>query len=301
MPPRAAAPVLATFALALLASSACDRLSQQGEQAPTCPPCECACAEAGAAEGQAEAASAETPPSESEAGATPDPQPPTPPAETADPEDPYAVSDIVASANRKMMHGDGVGCLAELERVAKLAPKLVSHLEITRAQCEMLTGKCQEGKQKIVDFYMKEMAMGKELAEKTAENIASMRCKGGNSSDRDQLLAAYYDLQDGAYMNKRDVDYCKKRVEIIETLAPKVKPRDAEDSMITGGRQALFHTSAMCFARAGDCTLAYDYYTRLFPPEALDALQDPQLRAQTLRESFDSGIVLCEGKLQGQP
>lgn len=283
-----ASPFLAlTFATLALGLSACDRSGSQAEGS-TCPPCECACAEGGEV---AQGSGGQDADASGEGGASQ-----APPALGAD-EDPYEVAEIVASANRKMMHGDGVGCLEELARVKQLAPKLVTHLEVTRAQCEMLIGKCQEGKQKIVDFYMREMAMGKELAEKTAENIASMRCKGGDSSDRDQLLAAYYDLQDGAYMNKRDVGYCKQRVDIIEALAPNVKPRDAEDSMITGGRQALFHTSAMCFARAGDCRQAYAYYTRLFPSEALDALQDPQLRESTLRESFDSAIVLCEGKL----
>lgn len=274
---RAAPPVLA-FALSVLAIGGCDRGQSSDTQEQTCPPCACACAgtETGAlaADGTDDDA---------------------PEAETGD-ADNYEVSEVIAAANRKMMHGDGQGCLAEIEQALALAPKLETSLIVTRAQCQMLVGKCQEGKELIVEFYMREMAMGKELAEKTAENIASMRCKGGNSTARDKLLAAYHDLQDGAYMNKRSVDYCKDKVAAIEALAPKVKPRDAEDSMITGGRQALFHTSAMCLARAGDCDLAYQYYKRLFPPDAVAAIPDPQMLETTVRDSFNSSIVLCEGK-----
>ncbi|PRP93692.1 hypothetical protein ENSA7_81200 [Enhygromyxa salina] len=58
-------------------------------------------------------------------------------------------------------------------------------------------------------------------------------------------------------------------------------------------RQALFHTRAMCFTRAEDCKSAYVYYRRLFPREALDAMQDAKLRESVVRESFDSSIVLC--------
>jgi hypothetical protein len=95
-------------------------------------------------------------------------------------------------------------------------------------------------------------------------------------------------------MNKRDSVYCRDRVALIEDLGPKVPPRDAEDTQISGGQQALFHTSAMCFARAGDCKSAYTYYRRLFPREALDAMQDAKLRESMVRDSFDSSIALCK-------
>jgi len=52
----------------------------------------------------------------------------------------------------------------------------------------------------------------------------------------------------------------------------------------------------MCLARAGDCDLAYQYYKRLFPPDAVAAIPDPQMLETTVRDSFNSSIVLCEGK-----
>lgn len=205
------------------------------------------------------------------------------------------LAELSAAANRKMMHGDGQGCLEDLGRIKAAAPKFEARLVMTRAQCMMLVGECQAGKQLVQDYYVREMAMGPGFAAKTAENVAAMRCEGGDSSERDRLLAAYRDLNDAAYLNERDPDYCEQRIAIISELAPKVEPRDVEDTQITGGRQALFHTGAMCFARAGDCPAARAHYREFFPAETLEAI-DPALRDKTVRESFDASVELCKGQ-----
>ena len=241
-----------------LSLASCDRGSGPSAKASNCPACEC--------------------------------------EDTAATGDPYALVDVIAAANRKLMHGDGPGCLEELARIEDTAPTLMPHLVMTEAQCERLSGDCQRGKEKVAAFYEREMAMSPGLAAKTAESIAAMRCRGGDASERDRLLAAYTELQDAAYVNKRDLAFCQERVALIEQLAPKVEPRDAEDSAVTGGRQALFQTSAMCLARAGDCALAYADFGRLFPADALaafDQLEDPNAREDTLLKTFRSSVALC--------
>jgi hypothetical protein len=206
---------------------------------------------------------------------------------------PGDLGELVAAANRKLAHGDGAGCLADLDRVKAIDPRLDKQLIVVRAQCQMAIGECQTGKQAITDYYVREQALTPERAAIMAESIASMRCAGGDATERDQLLAAYFDLSDGAHVNKRDVEFCTARVATIAELAPKVQPRDVEDTQITGGRQALFFTGAMCFARAGDCDEAYRHFQRFFPSETLDAL-DPSLRETTIRETFDSSVELCK-------
>jgi hypothetical protein len=256
--------------------AACDRQDASGKGG-SCPPCECVCdcadPEAGSAGGRADVGGRSDVPSDAARS---------------------ELSDLVISANRKLMHGDGAGCLADLDRVKAIDPKYEAHLTVSRGQCEMANGECKKGKERIIGWYMREQAFTREFAERTTEAIASMRCRGGDASDRDRMLAALFDLSDGAYMNKRDSKFCRDRVAIVESLAPKVKPRDAEDNQISGGLQALFHTSAMCFARAEDCSTAYAYYRRLFPREALDAVQDAKLRESMVRDSFDSSIPLCK-------
>jgi hypothetical protein len=263
--------------LLALSPIACDRQEGAGKAGP-CPPCECVC---DCGEPAADSDSSPT-----DVGRKP--------GDVGDDTSRSELSGLVVAANRKMMHGDGPGCLADLDRVKELDPTLEAQLTITRGQCEMASGECQKGKERIVEWYMREQAFTREFADRTVESLASMRCRGGDASERDRLLAALFDLSDGAYMNKRDSQFCRDRVAIVEDLSRKVKPRNAEDTQVTGGIQALFHTSAMCFARAEDCSTAYVYYRRLFPREALDAIQDAKLRESTVRDSFDSTIVLCK-------
>jgi hypothetical protein len=278
---RFSAAVHGLLALSLVSlvsvSAACDRQDGASKAGP-CPPCECVCDCS-----DPETVAATDDPASTDVGG----RATTDAARTE-------LSELVVAANRKMMHGDGAGCIADLDKVKQLDPTLEAQLTITRGQCEMANGDCQKGKQRVVEWYMREQAFTREFAERTTESIASMRCRGGDASDRDRLLAALFDLSDGAYMNKRDSQFCRDRVQIVEDLAPKVKPRDAEDTQVSGGLQALFHTSAMCFARAEDCSTAYAYYRRLFPREALDAMQDAKMRETMVRDSFDSTIVLCK-------
>ena len=52
------------------------------------------------------------------------------------------IGELVTTATRKLMHDDGAGCLADLDRVAAIDAKLDLRLAATRGQCEMLSGKC---------------------------------------------------------------------------------------------------------------------------------------------------------------
>ncbi len=203
------------------------------------------------------------------------------------------ISELVQSANRKMMHGDGTGCLADLDAIAKQNPSLDKSLLVTRAQCEMLVGNCQRGKQTIADYYEREMAMSRERAEITAEQIGSMRCRSGDMTDRDRLLRALFELSDGAYMNKREASDCQTNIALVKELAPKVPPRDPDDGQVRGGPTALFHTGAACLARAGDCDAAFRCYSENYPA-AIQAIKDPTVRRQTIEDGFRSSIERCK-------
>lgn len=204
------------------------------------------------------------------------------------------IGELSASASRKMFHDDGAGCLADLDRLAQLQPSLNKQLATIRGQCEMLVGRCQEGKKRIADYFVVETNMSPERASATAEQMGSMRCRGGNSTARDELLRALYELSDGAYMNKREPAYCKERVATIRRLGPTV-PAGPEDTQIDGGRKALFHTAAACFVKAGDCPGALAAYRDNYPYENLAAVPDPQDRERILREGFASSFAACAG------
>ena len=258
----------------------CDTRPPVQRVEPSCPPCECNC-NAGVAPAPVGAQAA--------------------PVQQVQPEDRVAapltgvnieVGDLVASATRKTNFGDGVGCLRDLDRVAQLSPKLDAQLAVSRGQCEMLVGRCQEGKQRIARWYESETNMHPERAMVMAESLGSMRCRDGDSSERDQLLRAYFELSDGAYVNKKTPAECAAAIAVARKLIPRVKPQGPEDGQIAGGAQALFQTGATCFGRAGDCKAAYVTYSELYP--AMPTVKDPALREKIVRESFASSIVHCK-------
>lgn len=236
--------------------------------------------------------------------ASPDPActctcPPAPPAAGAPAAAASAGSadlgELVASANRKMFHDDGAGCLADLDRVAQLDPLLAGRLAAVRGQCEMLAGRCQEGKQRVAAYYRDETNLSQERADQIAEQIGSMRCRGGNSSPRDELLRAFYELTDGAYMNRKEPAFCRERLAAVRRLAPAVPPAGPEDTQVDGARKALFHTTAACLVKAGDCGGAFEAYRDNFPGEGLSAIKDPAQRASIVRDAFFSSFAQCKG------
>lgn len=255
----------------------CDtRPAQRAET--SCPPCDCDCNGAAVQPGQ--------------------------PVQQVAPEDRVAalpsvhtgqsaeVGELVASAARKTNFNDGAGCLRDLDRVAQLDPKLDARLAVSRGQCEMLAGRCQEGKQRVARWYETETNMHPERAMVVAESLGSMRCREGDSSERDQLLRAYFELSDGAYVNKKTPAECAAAISTARKLIPRVKPQGPEDGQISGGAQALFHTAATCLGRAGDCKAAYATYGDLYP--AMPTVQDPAVRETIIRDSFASSIVHCK-------
>jgi hypothetical protein len=247
---------------------------------PTCPPCNCECS--------GEAASKPVQPVQQGT-----------PIQAVQPVDQAAqgaqsaeVGELVASATRKTNFGDGVGCLHDLDRVAQLDPKLDARMAVSRGQCEMLVGRCQEGKQRVAKWYETETNMHPERAMVTAEALGGMRCRGGNSSERDQLLRAYFELSDGAYVNKKTVAECFASIATARTLIPRVKPQGPEDGQIAGGAQALFHTAATCLGRAGDCKAAFKIYGELYP--AMPTVTDAAVREKIVRDSFNTSVVHCK-------
>ncbi|WAS91662.1 hypothetical protein [Nannocystis punicea] len=216
--------------------------------------------------------------------------PPGPPPVTHVP--PTAeIGELVASAMRKMNFDDGKGCLADLDELHAIDPKVDARLAVTRGMCEMLIGRCQEGKQRVARWYQEETNMHPERAAATAESLAGMRCRGGDSTDRDRLLRAYFELSDGAYMNKRSAADCKAALDVARALIPRVKPQGPEDSQIRDSPQALFHTAATCLGRAGDCQAALAVYREFYP--SLASVKDPAMRAKIVQDSFNSSIAHC--------
>jgi hypothetical protein len=155
----------------------------------------------------------------------------------------------------------------------------------------MLAGRCQAGKQALTDYYVREMNMNPDLARTSVESIASLRCRGGDETDRDRLLRALRELVDGAYISTRSD--CTANLKLVKELLPRVPPNGPDDTQITASPKALFHTGAACLARAGDCKAAFQVYRDEFPSAGMSKLPEAERRA-VIEKSFRAGIERCK-------
>jgi hypothetical protein len=204
-----------------------------------------------------------------------------------------AVTELIVSANRKMMHGDGRGCLADIAEARRLDFGTAAQLDMILAQCEMLDGRCQEGKERVSRFYQGEMAMGPERALALAESIASLRCRAGDSTERDLFLRAGQELSEAAYLETKSASFCEERIRTLVELGPRVPMKDVDDTVVSGTKQALFHTAAACLARAGDCAGAFRRYEELFPRSEETSRLDPKAFQELIRTSFHASMARC--------
>lgn len=197
----------------------------------------------------------------------------------------------------KMTARDGKGCLAELDAHDRLDPRPAglttspgSTNSAIRAQCIMLAGQCDAGKQLLRKSLMTSNNMGPETVDRFAETAASTYCEG-NLSPRDQLLKASQALGRGAF-EKTDAASCAANYATVRRLASVVKPTDDDDYAVksAGMNASLTGTVPKCFVKAGDCGAAFKAYAELYRES------NPALTPDILRTNFDATYGSCKGK-----
>jgi hypothetical protein len=206
------------------------------------------------------------------------------------------------AAIEKMYARDGKGCLAEWNMHAKLDPKHPStdpkqpH-SAHRANCLMLAGKCDAGKQLARKYYASTMEQqwGPEQVDKVVDVMASQYCQG-KMSDRDALLQALDELQKGAWATKKDASFCEAQWRKVTKLRAKVKPKDEYDEQILHIDASLYGSVPACFVRAGDCARGWAAYQELEAKLAGRAGPRTPEGTARMREQFEFHAKTCKGK-----
>ncbi|MCC6214387.1 MAG: hypothetical protein IT376_05935 [Polyangiaceae bacterium] len=204
------------------------------------------------------------------------------------------------AAIQKQAAKDGKACLQELDAHDRLDPTHQSTnprggMGYLRAQCLMLAGQCDAGKE--LARKVAEGAggfEGPERVEKFVDALVMMYCQG-KMSDRDTILRALKDLQDGAYMAKKPVAFCQAAYATVQRLRGKVKPKDEDDAQIVNLDRNLYQLAASCFGRAEDCATAYRVYEEGYPLINADKL-DAATKQKIIRGAFESSVPKCKGK-----
>lgn len=87
---------------------------------------------------------------------------------------------LIKSAGTKMQKKDGNGCLEDLDRAVKIHERTANKVGNVRATCEMLAGRCADGKKRMRLFYEEHMqGVPPETIDKLIENDAKRHCPGG--------------------------------------------------------------------------------------------------------------------------
>ncbi|MBK7579923.1 MAG: hypothetical protein IPI67_06915 [Myxococcales bacterium] len=204
------------------------------------------------------------------------------------------------SAQTKFAAKDGKGCLAELDAHDKLNPKDKStepksgFPHYLRAQCVMVSGKCDVGKAmatKGLAVMQGDQSPGQ--IDGHVEALAKLYCQG-KMGDRDTLLQAVNNLI-MAGVNKKDAAYCKSNYDTAKRLFKTVKPKDEDDTQIVHGPRTLYDSAARCAVKAGDCDLAWKLYKDGYPVELLKNTK-ADLKEQIMRSGFETSNQKCKKK-----
>jgi tRNA A-37 threonylcarbamoyl transferase component Bud32 len=167
------------------------------------------------------------------------------------------VQRLTTEASEALHARDGKTCLKKLDEAAVINPDSVTWLRTSRAPCEMLVGRCDEG----VRLLKAEKNLGAN-AQALADNYRSLYCpigSKGSGTPQERLKAVW--LQAGAPPST--VARCKQ-FEAELGRAIKDHGKDPVDATAVTG---AWHTIAVCYVNADDCKSAGDIIGRSIPEE----------------------------------
>jgi hypothetical protein len=204
------------------------------------------------------------------------------------------IEELTYGLTRKIAKRDA-SCVADFDRLGKIAPSSARRMAFSHGQCLMVAGKCEAGAAMIKKELLDTTDMGPTLVDRSMDTYVSMYCVGP-LDDRGELLRALQQLQKGAYQENIGIRACTNASKTVARLKGRVRPKDDEDHQVKTVEDAFGSTAAACFARAGDCGAAWTIFNDEFAAKHFATITDPRLRADTARQTFDSMVPKCKGR-----
>jgi hypothetical protein len=194
---------------------------------------------------------------------------------------PYGMSEdslkLIQSAMRKMQLKDGPGCLADLDRLdAGGKPMPAQNMEMVRATCEMLVGRCDDGRKRY-RAWLEQSSPGltPEQLDESARFASQQSCQGKQRTPVERVETAKNDASDGIY--RKDADKCAAAAKVLLEECPKIAP--TEKNECDSGAQ---YASDCIMKLGGDCELGKK--TRQLYVERHPGLTSPEARAHVLAQ-----------------
>lgn len=207
------------------------------------------------------------------------------PVEAAPPADPgtgepwQQAAKLISSAGAKMQSGDGAGCLLDLDRAKEIHAETEAKVGNVRGTCEMLAGRCEDGKKRLRLYYEQNVAsMTSEQIDMTVSSTAKQFCGNSKLTPKERIAKA--DSAIGQASIKRDAATCLREAgevaKLLETLDKKTQSRERTDA------GSVLMKAAQCAGKAGKCEearkLVKTYVRATEGKKGLDARTDEVFR-----------------------
>jgi hypothetical protein len=207
------------------------------------------------------------------------------------------------SAMKKMQLKDGPGCILDLDRMAKLDPKgeARGNYTMVRAQCEMLSGKCEQGKKRY-RTWLEAVSPGMDATQlDTAVSFsASTNCGKNQGTPREIVMRARTAIYDAA-RKKKSATACAEIGRQLLTTLPQWKPADEDEEREKKGAGNMLKDVADCMAQnGGDCAEATKFYTQwatdLYPDGVRPKNASPNFDPKKTRDAIIKGFKCPQDK-----
>ena len=207
---------------------------------------------------------------------------------------------------------DGKACLAALDARDKadrnaenLSTRPTSPIAMMRAQCVMLSGQCDAGKQQMRKAWQAQQ--GSSMGPEQIDNVGDQHGRPvlpGRLHVRARPAGRGGQTLSRGSQKKQDTVTCSKSWDTVKRLSKTVKPKDDDDHVVKSATTMHLqgNMAAMCLGRAGDCKAAFDVYREAYIAQMGPSFKDqPEILAQMtkpeqLRPTFDNIVSSCKGK-----
>ncbi len=204
-------------------------------------------------------------------------------------------------AQQKLTSRDGPVCIAALDIHDKLDARPHSASTdptsgwsaMMRAQCLMLAGQCDAGKQLFRAAWTTQHPNEDASRTQTIVDVyAGKNCQGANLTPRDRFVRARMTLQDGAWTTKISPQACMSAYRELIALRTTVTPRDEDDALVKDPLLFAMTAAPNCLARAGDCDGAYVVYREIVTAQYPNAAWTKD--EAMVRRQFLSSVRKCK-------
>ena len=189
-----------------------------------------------------------------------------------------ALEQHMTAALYRSKDGDGAGCLKELDLADGIDPRRAAQRWITRATCEMQSGKCDEGRARFrggLDGAPTPRHLRADELDTATASFAAHNCPRKSLNPRERVLADASALYDAK--RRHDADFCAREGLALVPLVSALAFPGSSDDVSRGLGIADLNAATDCAASGGRCDDArtiHAAYFKLLQTKLTDAQVD---------------------------